>query len=106
MKCLNPAAILIPGEPLSWRRCPHGYGDGRAHGYDRVHDHDRGHDDVRGDGHDRDDGDGRGRRDDDFLCGHGEDRKALSFWSFYGLNNIYTYLPPVAYLLGTSDFLF
>jgi hypothetical protein len=32
------------------------------------------------------------------VCGHEEDRKALSFWSFYGLNNIYTYLPPVAYL--------
>ena len=80
MKCLNPAVILISGEPLSWRRCPHGYGDGRAHGYDRGHD------------------DGRGCRDHDFVCGHVENRKAFSLWSFYGLNNIYTYLPPVAYL--------
>ena len=99
MKCLDPLVILISGEPLSWRRCLHDYGDGHARDCDRVHDHGRGHDDGRGD-HDRDD-DGRGHgRDDDFVCGHGEDRKALSFWSFYGLNNIYTYRPPVTYLLG------
>ena len=87
MKYLNPVVILIPGEPLSWRRRPHGYGDGRAHGYGRAH----------GDGHGR--GGGRVRGHDDLGCGDGEGRKAFSCCFVYGLNNIYTYCPPVAYLL-------
>jgi len=93
MKCLNPVVIFIPGEPLSWRRRPHGYGDGRAHGHGRAHGYGRAH----GDGHGR--GGGRVRGHDDLGCGDGEGRKAFSCCFVYGLNNIYTYCPPVTYLL-------
>lgn len=89
MKCLNPVVIFIPGEPLSWRRCPHGYGDGRAHGYGRAHGDGRGH------------GGGCVRGHDDLGCGDGEGRKAFSCCFVYGLNNIYTYCPPVVNLQVT-----